>query len=304
MPHAGERRRGHLAQHRDDRAQRLARRGRAAAGGRGGVWGPAPGRRGRGCRRSRRSSPRPRARSPRSRRAASTSEIGACDTATVGASSRISSGSRGGRADRLRQQRGILAADERRGHPDPQLPVPARHVVDEVGESLRHRRFGVPLRRGRAVRPRVRPVSRARRIDGSLIRYTMAAPADSTVGHRRQLLGEIAFQRSGHDDGQVGLQQEVVDGLRAAPRHRVDGARHRSASSLRPGRVIAPRPTMPSACASVSRSPTGCGCSRTAQRGRRQIIARDASAASTPAPSGRSASTLNSNLRSSGAAVE
>ena len=76
------------------------------------------------------------------------------------------------------------------------------------------------------------------------------------------------------------------------------------ASSLRPGLVIAPRPTMPSACASVSRSATGCGCSRTAQRGRRQIIARDASAASTPAPSGRSASTLNNNLRSSGAAVE
>ena len=76
------------------------------------------------------------------------------------------------------------------------------------------------------------------------------------------------------------------------------------ASRARAGVAIAPRPTTPSACASVSRSPTGPGCSRTAHLGRRQIIARDASVASTPAPGGRSASTSSNNRRSNGAAVE
>ena len=52
---------------------------------------------------------------------ASTSEIGACDTATVGASSRISSCAAAGARDGLRQQRRVLAPDERLGHADPQL---------------------------------------------------------------------------------------------------------------------------------------------------------------------------------------
>ena len=77
-----------------------------------------------------------------------------------------------------------------------------------------------------------------------------------------------------------------------------------SSSSARPGVLIAPRPTIPSAWPSASRSATGPGCSRRAHRGRRQISAADAEAASTPAPAGSSASMPSSSRRSSGAAVE
>ncbi len=42
-------------------------------------------------------------------------------------------------------------------------------------------------------------------------RYTIAARRFDG-GDRRGLLGQIAFERAGHDDGEVGLQQEVVDG--------------------------------------------------------------------------------------------
>ena len=48
------------------------------------------------------------------------------------------------------------------------------------------------------------------------------------------------------------------------------------ASMRRIGVAMAPRPTTPTACASVSRSATGSGCSRADQRGRRHTIARDA----------------------------
>ncbi|ETB43515.1 hypothetical protein O974_18085 [Mycobacterium avium 11-0986] len=68
--------------------------------------------------------------------------------------------------------------------------------------------------------------------------------------------------------------------------------------------LIAPRPTRPRAWASRSRSATGSGCNRLAQRGRRQISAADAEVASTPAPGGSSDSMPSSSRRSSGAAVE
>ena len=153
-PHAGERRGRHLAQHRDDRAQRLARRGRRLSRCRGGRRGRAPAHRGRGCRRSLPVESSAAGAKPAVRNAASTSEIGACDTATVGASSRISSGSVGGRADRLRQQRGILTADERRGHPDPQLSVPAGDVVDEIRQALAAQVFWSAARKAHAARLR------------------------------------------------------------------------------------------------------------------------------------------------------
>ena len=47
----------------------------------------------------------------------------------------------GGRG--LGEQRRILASHERRGHADPQLTVPACDVVDQIRQTLRHRRFGV-----------------------------------------------------------------------------------------------------------------------------------------------------------------
>ena len=49
----------------------------------------------------------------------------------------------GGRGDGLRQQRRILAPHERLSHADPQLPVPACDVVDQIRQTLRHRRFRV-----------------------------------------------------------------------------------------------------------------------------------------------------------------
>ncbi len=77
-----------------------------------------------------------------------------------------------------------------------------------------------------------------------------------------------------------------------------------SESRARAGEVMAPRPSKPTACASSSSCATGPGCSRADQRGRRQIIARDASAASTDVPVSNSASVLSNSRRSSGAAVE
>ena len=41
-------------------------------------------------------------------------------------------------------------------------------------------------------------------------------------GDRCQVVGEAAVQRPGHHDGQVGLQQEVIDGFGHRARHRVD----------------------------------------------------------------------------------
>ena len=76
------------------------------------------------------------------------------------------------------------------------------------------------------------------------------------------------------------------------------------ASMCRIGVATAPRPTAPTAWASVSRSVIGSGCSRADQRGRCHTNARDALSASTPAPGGRSARTCSSSRRSRGAAVE
>ena len=64
--------------------------------------------------------------------------------------------------------------------PTRSCPMPPGHIVDQVGESLWHRSFGVSKNK-ECSSTAVRPVSRARRIDASLMRYTMAAPADSTL---------------------------------------------------------------------------------------------------------------------------
>ena len=58
----------------------------------------------------------------------------------------------GGCGDGLRQQRRVLASHERRRHADPQLPVAACDVVDQIRQPLRHRRFRVPLEQARAAR--------------------------------------------------------------------------------------------------------------------------------------------------------
>ena len=128
----------------------------------------------------------------------------------------------------------------------------------------------------------------------------------------------------GFDDGQLGqlVGQLPAEADRAPPRSGPPAvgsgrsARAGSGSSRRrhrrrtprsapvPGDVSAPRPTSPSAVASSSRSPTGPGCSRSDQRGRRHNSIRDASAASSPARTGNSASRPSSSRRSSGAAVE
>ena len=61
--------------------------------------------------------------------------------------------------------------------------------------------------------------------------------------HGRQLLGQVALQRSGHDDRQVGLQQEVVDRRGQHLVHRLDDVLGCApASSVRIGVAIAPRP--------------------------------------------------------------
>ena len=107
-------------------------------------------------------------------------EIGACDTATVGASSRISSGSAAGAPT-------ACASSAGSSHRTNDAAIPTRSCPClRATSSMRYVRpcgTGVfECRSNRACNsPAVRPVSSARRIDGSLIRYTIAAPADSTV---------------------------------------------------------------------------------------------------------------------------
>ncbi len=137
------------------------------------------------------------------------------------------------------------------------------------------------------------------------MRYTIAAPADSTFATAPSCSARSRCKGPGTMTVRSACSRKWSMGsgstLSIAATTSSAGP---PASIFRAAEAIAPRPTTPSACASVSRSPTGSGCRRTAHRGRRQIIARDAEMASTPDPAGRSASTSSSNRRSSGAAVE
>ena len=147
--HVAERCGGHFTQHRDDGVQGVAARvrRRAVAADAAAAW--EPGLRAAGRRRWRPRSLRQPGRSPPPRSAASTSAIGAGDTATVGASARNCSCSRR-RRHRLGQQRRVLAPYERCGHADPKLAMATRNVVDEIGKPLRHWCFRVAWRKAHA----------------------------------------------------------------------------------------------------------------------------------------------------------
>ena len=209
--------------------------------------------------------------------------MGAGDTATVGSQGTQLQICRG--RHRLGQQCRVLAAHERRGHPDPKLPVPTRNIVDEVCESLRHSRFGVLGEK--CVHP-VTGFADVERVPDRLL-------ADA-VHHRRagrfdggncgQFLGEIALIGPGTTTvSRLATKWSIGLGSARVIASIATAGSTASSSSVRPGVLIAPRPTRPSAWLSVSRSARS-GCSRLAQRGRRQISAADAAAASTPAPAG------------------
>ena len=195
---------------------------------------------------------------PASRSAASTSEIGACDTATVGASSRISSCSAAGAAT-------ACASSAASSHRTNDAAMPTRSCpCRRATSSIRYvRPCGTGVFECR-VEQRVQLAGGAPGVEGAPDRRLADAVHHRRARRfhrrdRRQLLGQVALQRSRHDDRQVGLQQEVVDGLRAAPCSiaAMTSSAGRRRAACASGAVIAPRPTTPSACASVSRSPTG-----------------------------------------------
>ncbi len=242
---------------------------------------------------------------PARRSAASTSAIGACETATVGRQQPQLDRFGGRCGGGLRQQSGVLAAHERRRHADSQLSVAPCDIVDQVRQGLRHRCSGVAREQGVELagglagvqcaphRRLVDPVhhGRARRFHrrdgGQLLGQRHAPTARARPPSGRPAAGSDRSERGS------ALAIAAITASSLSP-----------ASSSRSGPASAPRPTAPTACASVSRSATGSGCSRTDQRGRCHTIAADALAALTPEPGGRPASVFRSSLRSRGAAVE
>jgi hypothetical protein len=110
----------------------------------------------------------------------------------------------------VRQQNGIVATDERGGHPDPQLAMSACHIIDQIAQALWNRGFGVSLKE--TLQPFSGAAGIHRMADGLL-----ADPVDHRRtrgfhgGHRRQLVGQVTVQRAGHHDGQIRLDQEIVD---------------------------------------------------------------------------------------------
>ena len=93
------------------------------------------------------------------------------------------------------------------------MAVPAGHVVDEVAERLRDGRTGVRgeerVQIGRGLSGVQRAAYGARR---EPVDRRPALRLD--VREDGQRVGEGAFQRAGRDGGQVGLEQDVVEGLR------------------------------------------------------------------------------------------
>ena len=99
--------------------------------------------------------------------------------------------------------------------------MPAGDVVDQIGEALRHRRLGVPGEQG--VDLAGGPAGIEGTPDGLLAdAVNRCGPGGFDVGDGRQLVGEVAFQRPGDDDRQIGLQQEMVDRIGQCRRHRGD----------------------------------------------------------------------------------
>ena len=111
-----------------------------------------------------------------------------------------------------RQQCLVVAAQVRAGGPGAQHAVPAGGIVDQVAQRLRHRRARAPAeQRGQlgAAAPGVERAAHARLGDPVHVRRR-----PSTPGRRRSVSSRASSgRRSGHDDGQVGLDEEVVDRL-------------------------------------------------------------------------------------------
>ena len=157
--------------------------------------------------------------------------------------------------------------------------VAAADVVDEVGQRLRHRGarpaaeqlLQVARASGRrpargAPRPRRHPVDRraAGRLD---------------VGDERELAGEVALERAGRDDGEVGLDEDVVERVGQQRRERPGGAaRRRRRAAAGAGPDSPPRPVTPSSL----------GLGRAPARARGRAAGRRAAGPARPAARARS----------------
>jgi hypothetical protein len=112
----------------------------------------------------------------------------------------------------LAEHRVVVAAHVRRGRADPQMAVPAGHVVDQVGEGLRDRRTGV---RGEEVvqvgggTARVQRAAHRARREAVDRRPALRLHVREHVQHVRQR----PFQRAGGHRRQVRLEQDVVQRL-------------------------------------------------------------------------------------------
>ncbi len=137
----------------------------------------------------------------------------------------------------LGQQRLVVAAQVRPGGADPQPAVLAGHVVDQVGQPLRHRRT------------RPAPEQRVQVVGGvaGVQRPAHAARGDPVharpagrlgLGDQVQFGGERRLRRPGYHHGQVGLHQEVVDrgGQQRVQRPDRRARRPRRRSGARAGR--------------------------------------------------------------------
>ena len=147
---------------------------------------------------------------PAARSASSTVSSGEPLTSTVGARRRRRSGCDPLGDQHLRQQRLVVAAQVGRGDADAHAAVPAGDVVDEVGQRLRHRRARagaeqlLQVARGAPGVERAAHGRLADAVDGR-------AAGRLDVGDQRELAGQLALERTGRDDGEVGLHEHVVE---------------------------------------------------------------------------------------------
>ena len=112
--------------------------------------------------------------------------------------------------EHLGEQRLVVAAQVGTGRAGAQPAVPARDVVDQIGQRLRHRRPGPAAeQRVQVVGGRTRRRAPAARSPGSPgTRWHRSA---DSARPRLQLRGQLRLRRAGHHHGQVGLDQDVVD---------------------------------------------------------------------------------------------
>jgi len=128
--------------------------------------------------------------------------------------------------EHLTEQGLVVAAQVGARRADPQPPVPASYVVDQVAQRLRHRCAGSLREQVLDVGGRVARVERApnrRRaepVDGG-------AAGRLHVGEQRELAAELAVKGTRGDRGEVGLQQDMVERLRQQRFQQLDGQRRR-----------------------------------------------------------------------------